>query len=131
MGSITQQIDLPCTPIDAFHAWLDPEKHAEIIGADVEMDPIVGGAFSLWDGSIEGVTTGIDPESLTIEQNWWYDFPDWPKENMSHIRLRFVPQDTGCTVEFSHTDIPEQYVSELTHGWEDNYWKPMREYFAD
>lgn len=130
MGSITQRIELPCTPETAFNAWLDSEKHAEMIGADAEIDPQVGGKFSFWEGSVEGVTTEVDREHLTIGQDWWYDFSDWPKENMSKIILSFVPTETGCRIEFSHTDIPEQYVEELTHGWEDNYWKPMRDYFA-
>ncbi|MEI6690238.1 MAG: SRPBCC domain-containing protein [bacterium] len=130
MSTIREQIILPCEPETAFHAWLDEKAHSAMVNADAHISPEIGGKFRLWGRTITGVTTGIDKESLSIDQDWHFDWPGWSKEEPSHVELSFDSHKNGCVLSFVQTSVPPKHLKELREGWEDNYWKPMKEYFA-
>ena len=131
MGTIKQQVILPCEPETAFHAWLDSKLHGEMVGADAHIDPTIGGKFRIWDHQVTGITNGIDKESLCVEQDWHFDWPDWSKEEPSHIEICFSAHENGCVVNFVQTNVPPSHLQELKEGWQDNYWSPMKDYFAN
>ncbi len=127
---IKQKVILPCTPQEAYDAWLDSKTHSEIIGADAAIDPKVGGKFSLWDGEMLGKTIEIHPPINKIVQEWRDNGSDWPEEYYSTITLVFHPLKNGKTeLVFTHTGIPQEHVKDIEEGWNNFYWKPMQKYF--
>jgi activator of HSP90 ATPase len=130
--SIKESIILPCTPEKAFEAWMDSEKHGEMIEGNAKIENHVGEEFSIWDGAITGKTLELNPEKLQIVQEWRYEYDDWPKDSPSKIILEFLPHNkTGCKLQFSQTEIPSKYVEEIEKGWKEYYWEPMKKYLKD
>lgn len=127
---IQQIIALPCSPQEAYNAWLDSKIHGEIIGATAEIDPKAGGKFALWDGEMTGRTIEKDPKNLKIVQEWRDNGSDWPENYYSTITLAFKKKNNQTELTFSQTGIPEEHVKDIENGWEDFYWKPMKTYFA-
>lgn len=128
--NIKQSVILPCSPKEAYESWMDSEKHGEMIQGNAKIEAKVGGTFSIWDGSITGKTLELDPKNFRIVQSWRYDYEDWPKDHFSKITIKFTSYKSGlCKILFSHNGIPEMYAEEITQGWEEYYWKPMKDYF--
>lgn len=122
--------DLPCSAETGFQAWLSSQTHAAMINGTATIDPKFNGAFSIWDDTITGTTTLIDNEHYSIEQTWHYNYPDWPKNEPSLLKLTFQKKTaTTCILKIEHTNIPKHYSSELKEGWHEYYIEPMITYF--
>ena len=129
--AIKQEIILSCAPQIAYNAWLDAKTHGEIINGNAVIDPKVGGAFSIWDDYLIGKTLEMDPDALTIVQEWRDDSTNWPKDYYSKITLQFLPfKDKQTKLIFTQSGILEQYAKDIEKGWKDYYWKPMKQYFS-
>lgn len=128
--SFKQWTILPCSPDVAYHAWLDSKEHGWMIDGSAKIDPKVGGKFSIWDGSVVGKTVALDPKTNKITQEWRYEYDDWPKDAFSKITVQFVAHKDGqCKLRFWHSGVPEKYADDIAKGWQEYYWKPMKEYF--
>lgn len=128
---LEHKIELDCPPLKAFDAWLDSNTHSQMIDGQAVIDPTIGGKFSIWEESVTGKTTLVDRQNMKIEQDWIYDYKDWPKDKPSHISLAFEPTREGRTiVHFMQCCIPAQHLAEIEDGWKKYYWQPMREYFS-
>ena len=131
--TISQSFELDCTPEVAFHAWLDSKEHGEMLASPGEatIDSRVGGEFSIWDGAITGKTTAIDADKQIIEQDWRYDYDDWSAALPSKLVIEFAPHGESHTmVKIMQTHVPEQHLKDITTGWEEYYWKPMKAHFS-
>ena len=129
--NIKQWTILPCSPDDAYNAWLDSKKHGEMIEGGAKIDPKVGGLFNIWDGSVTGKTLELDPKKLRIVQEWRYEYNNWPKDAPSKIIVEFVPYKNGQTkLRFWQSGIPKEYASDIEQGWKDYYWEPIKKYFT-
>ena len=126
---IEQGVDFNCLPEIVFKAWLDSKQHGEMIDGNAKIEPIVGGNFSIWDASITGITTKIDKTKLLIEQDWRYDYDDWPKAEPSKLTLQFLPITGGTKMVLKQTNIPNKYKEDIADGWNAYYYKPMSLYF--
>ena len=128
--TIKQSVLLPTSPKEVFEAWMDSKKHGEMVEGNAKIDPKVGGSFSIWDGAITGKTLEINSTKLHIVQSWRYEYDDWPKGSPSTITLDFEPDKNGrCRLNLLHTGVPAKYADEISKGWKDYYWEPMKKYF--
>ncbi len=125
--SFTVSDHLPAPPADVYDAWMSSDGHAAMTGGGAEIDPRQGGAFTAWDGYIQGTTLELEP-GRRIVQTWrTADFaPDDPE---SRIEVLLEPEDGGTLFTLRHTDIPDGQ-SGYEEGWRDNYVEPMRAYFT-
>lgn len=133
-ATIKQEFILECEPDVVFKSWLDSKLHGEMLASPGEatIEAKVGGTFSIWDGAITGTTLEIDEAKRHILQNWRYDYDDWSTDAPSKLSITFTPHGDGQTlVQILHTELPENHVKELTEGWNQYYWAPMKEYFAN
>jgi activator of HSP90 ATPase len=122
-------IVLPARPQEIYLAWLSSDGHSALTGSPAHVDGNMGGEFSAWDGYISGVTLELD-EPRRILQAWrTTEFPEDAPDSRVEIFLEAV--DGGTKLTLSHTDMPADQVDSYRQGWEDFYFKPMREYFGD
>jgi activator of HSP90 ATPase len=56
------------------------------------------------------------------------EFPDGALD--SHLEILLEEVDGSTKITLTHSDMPEDQVDSYRQGWEDFYFKPMREYFA-
>lgn len=109
-----------------YEAWLDPEEHALMTGAATSGGE--NGAYTAWDGYIEGRTTGSEPYARIVQAWRTTEFPDGHPDSTLTIELTEVAD--GTEVKLLHSGIPDGTSEEYATGWKDFYFDPMEKYFA-
>lgn len=125
--SLKLQVDLPVSPERVYRAWLDGYEHGKFTGGAAHIDARVGGTYTAWDGYIQGQTLVMTPFSRIV-QTWRTS--DFPEDSLdSQIEIRLEPTCLGCMLTLDHTNIPAGQAREYMQGWEDYYFRPLRDYF--
>jgi activator of HSP90 ATPase len=115
-------------PSEIYNAWLSSDGHSAITGSPAKVDGKVGGKFSAWDGYIFGSTLELTPDHRIVQAWRTSEFPDDALD--SRLEVLLEKAEGGTRVSFTHSDMPEDQVDSYKQGWEDFYFKPMREYFG-
>jgi activator of HSP90 ATPase len=119
---------LPASPQTIYAAWLSSEGHTALTGSPALAEGKVGGKFSAWDGYIFGSTLELEPARRIVQAWRTGEFPAQAPDSRLEIVLEAVQNGTKLTL--IHSEMPEEQVQEYRQGWEDFYFKPMREYFG-
>ncbi len=118
---------LPATPEQVYEAWLDGDQHGEMTGAGATASASVSGAFTAWDGYIEGSNVEL-VEYRRIVQRWrTLEFPAEAPDSLLEITLE--PSNGGALITIDHSEIPDGQGDSYKTGWVDNYFDPMDEHF--
>ncbi|MDO8754759.1 MAG: SRPBCC family protein [Anaerolineales bacterium] len=111
-----------------YKAWLSTQGHTLMTGSPAKVNGRVGGDFTAWDGYIWGTFLELD-ENKRIVQTWRTgEFPEEAEDSIVEILLEEVNGKTKLTLK--HSNIPDGQAESYKTGWEDYYFKPMREYFG-
>jgi activator of HSP90 ATPase len=116
------------TPSEVYNAWLNSDGHSAMTGSSANVDGKVGGKFTAWDGYIFGSTLELKPNQRIIQAWRTSEFPDDAPD--SRLEIVFEKTKGGTKVTLTHVDMPEDQVESYRQGWEDFYFKPMREYYV-
>ena len=119
---------LPASPEKVFKAWLSSEGHSAMTGSAAKAEPRVGGTFTAWDGYITGKTLELNPYSRIVQAWRTSEFPDESPDSRLEILLEASKKGTKLTL--IHSNIPDDQADSYECGWDDNYFKPMKEYFG-
>jgi activator of HSP90 ATPase len=93
------------------------------------VDGDIGGKFTAWDGYIFGTTLELKPDQYIVQAWRTSEFPaDVPA---SRLEVLFEPYEEGTKITLTHSDMPEDQVDSYKQGWEDFYFRPIREYFGE
>jgi activator of HSP90 ATPase len=87
-----------------------------------QIDPRVGGAFSIFGGLITGRQIVLTPDRLIV-QAWRAG--DWGRGIYSIARFDLMDQGDDTKLVFDHTGFPKGAGKELASGWQEHYWDPM------
>ena len=110
-----------------YKAWLSTQGHTLMTGSPAKVDGRVGGAFTAWDGYIWGTFLELE-ENKRIVQAWRTgEFSEEHEDSHVEIILEETNGETKLTL--IHTKVPEGQDG-YVKGWEDFYFKPMKEYFG-
>lgn len=120
-------VKLPATAEEIFDGWLSSEGHSAITGSPAEVGRGSGGKFSAWDGYIWGTTLETERPRRILQAWRTSEFPEESPDSQVEILLEKIKGGTRLTLK--HTNIPEGQADNYKQGWEDFYFKPMREYF--
>jgi len=118
---------IPAKPSEIYEAWLSSEGHTAMTGSPAKVDGNVGGKFSAWEGYIFGTTLELTLNQRIVQTWRTSEFPDDAPDSHLEVLLEEVAQ--GTKVKLIHRDMPEDQVDSYRQGWEDFYFKPMKEYF--
>ena len=119
---------IPATPAEIYKAWLSTKGHTAMTGSAAKVDGKIGGKFTAWDGYIFGSTLALEPDQR-IAQAWrTSEFPDEAPDSLVEITLKETKDGTKITL--THSQIPAGQEDSYRQGWEDFYFKPMKEYFG-
>ena len=94
--------------------------------SSAKIDPVVGGAFSLFDGRITGRILELLPDQRIVEA---WRVVDWPAGVYSIARFELSAEGTGTRLIFEHVGFPEDLKEHLSEGWQQHYWDAMTKYF--
>jgi activator of HSP90 ATPase len=127
MNGYTLTEVIAAKPAKIYESWLSSEGHAAMTGSPASVDGTVGGAFSAWDGYIFGKTLELRPNQR-IAQTWrTSEFPEDAPD--SHVVVDLEEVSGGTKITLTHSNMPADQVDSYRQGWEDFYFKPMKEYF--
>ena len=124
---ITQKVLVASSPIDVYHAFIDPKKHSDFTGSMATGEPFIGSRFTAWDGYIQGKILELE-KGKRIVQEWITT--EWPKNaSPSILELTFRSVDDKTEITMVHSNVPENLKADLAQGWNDFYWEPLQTYF--
>jgi activator of HSP90 ATPase len=121
---IRQSVTFRASPHDVYEALMDAKKHAKFTGGKASISREVGGKFSVFDGYAEGVNLQLVPDKKIV-QSWRAS--DWPEGHYSEVTFLFKEIEGGTHLTFSQTGVPEEQYDDVSQGWRDYYWAPMKE----
>jgi activator of HSP90 ATPase len=126
--TIKQKTLIPATPDEVYDAFMEAKKHSAFTGSKATSNPKVGGEFTAWDGYISGRNLEL-VKGKKIVQEW--STTDWPdKFPPSRLELTFKEAKGGTEISMIHSNVPAEQADDLAEGWNEFYWKPMKEYFT-
>ena len=112
-----------------YEAYLSSEGHTALTGSPARVDGTVDGDFTAWDGYIQGMFLELEKNKRIVQAWRTAEFPAEAEDSIVEILLE---EDHGKTkLTLKHTNIPEGQADDYKTGWEDFYFKPMREYFGE
>ncbi len=112
-----------------YEAYLSSEGHTALTGSPARVDGTVDGDFTAWDGYIQGMFLELEKNKRIVQAWRTAEFPAETEDSIVEILLE---EDHGKTkLTLKHTNIPEGQADDYKAGWEDFYFKPMREYFGN
>ena len=112
-----EQLYLALTTATTIHLWT---------GDLVEIDPVAGGEFSLWDGAITGKFLELEPNSKIVQQ-WYFG----EQEEDSIVTMKLHEHKKGTSLEIKHTNIPDEAYDDIVEGWNDTYIASLVEFYED
>jgi len=123
--NLNQTVVFKASPNEVYEALMDSEKHAKFTGDKAEISRDVGGKVSAYGGFIEGENLELVQDKKII-QKWRGS--DWPEGVYSKVIFILEKMPEGAKLVFTHESIPSQFFEDIKQGWEDFYWKPMKEF---
>ena len=118
----------PATPSEIYKAWLSSKGHSAMTGSAAKVTGRVEGKFSAWDGYIFGRTLDLEPDRRIVQAWRTSEFPNEAPDSRLEVLLEGTK--AGTKVTLTHSEIPKGQVDSYKQGWEDFYFKPMKEYFG-
>jgi activator of HSP90 ATPase len=137
--AIHQEVVFKATPSRLYQALTDAKLFDRVVvlsGAmttmqlghtPTQIDPAVGGAFSLFGGYITGRHLELSPGERVI-QAWRSQ--SWPPHIFSIARFELIAEGDGVRLKFDHTGFPTEEAVSLATGWRDHYWAPLTKLLA-
>jgi len=127
MNGFTLTEVMAAKPAEIYRAWLSSEGHTAMTGSPASVDGGVGGEFSAWDGYIFGRTVELTPDQRIVQSWRTAEFPEEAPD--SHLEVDLEEISGGTKITLRHSNMPPDQVDSYRQGWEDFYFKPMREFF--
>ncbi|MGA7193292.1 MAG: SRPBCC domain-containing protein [Anaerolineales bacterium] len=119
---------ITATPEQIYKAWLSTDGHTKMTGSPAEVEGRVKGKFTAWDGYISGETLELKPYSRIVQAWRTTEFPGGSPDSRVEILLESVKD--GTKVTFVHSNIPDGQADDYKQGWQDFYFKPMKNYYS-
>ena len=122
--TIRQTVPFKALPHDVYEALMDAKKHAKFTGGKAVVSREIGGKFSTFDGYAEGVNLELVPDKKIV-QTWRAE--DWPETHYSRVTFSLNKLQEGTCLTFTQSGVPEEQYGDVSQGWQDYYWAPMKE----
>jgi len=125
--SLHDEVMLKAAAARIYATLLDAKQFAACTGLPAEIDPKVGGAFSLFGGQIVGRNVELVPDRLVV-QAWRPSH--WGPGVYSMAKFELKAAGTGTMVVLDHTGFPAGDYDGLESGWTEHYWDPLRKFLV-
>jgi uncharacterized protein YndB with AHSA1/START domain len=111
-----------------YEAWLDSRKHADFTGDQADIQPGVGGSFTIGGGYITGQNLELEPYKRIVQSWRTTEFPDSSPDSLLEVILEETPD--GCVLSLNQKKLPEDQVESYKDGWQEYYFEPLQKYFS-
>lgn len=121
--TVKQTVTFRASPHDIYEALMDSKKHAQFTGGEAKISRKVGGKFTAFDGYSEGINVELVPDRKIL-QTWRAS--DWPEGHYSQVTFSLKEVESRTRLTFTQTGVPEEHYEDISQGWRDYYWAPMK-----
>ncbi|MEM1220814.1 MAG: SRPBCC domain-containing protein [Bacteroidota bacterium] len=122
----TLQTILPAAPQIVYEAWMSSQGHAAMTGAVAEVQPMMGGNFTAWNGYIQGQNLYMAPYERIVQTWRTTEFAATDPDSQIEVILEGMEGKTRLTL--IHTQLPSD-GDKYKKGWQEHYFAPMHVYF--
>lgn len=126
MKNFKQYFVIPSSPAEIYLALTTEITIRLWTGDTVEIDPQVGGEFSLWDGAITGRFLELEPGKKIVQQ-WYFG----EQEEPSIVTIKLHEHKKGTSFEVNHINIPDDAYDEIAAGWESEYVQSLIDFYTE
>lgn len=119
---------VPASPQAVYDAWLDAGGHSKMTGAPATASREVGGRFTAWDNYISGENLVLEPGRRIVQS--WRTSAFTEDQESSEIEVLLESVEGGTRITLHHRNVPVDHTGYEDGGWQDNYFEPMKAYFA-
>ncbi len=123
--NLRQTVTIRATPHDVYTTLVNPKEHATFTGAAARMVAKPGGRFAHYDASLEGVVVHLEKDRRIVLA-WRSN--EWPKGHYSIADFVLTKVQGGTRLEFSQFGIPASDFADISDGWRQYYWTPLKTY---
>jgi activator of HSP90 ATPase len=120
-----QENEFPVTPQRIYDILLHSKSFGAFSHEPAQIDPVAGGAFSLFGARIVGRNIELVP-GRRIVQAWRP--AHWASGVYSVAKFELVGDGRGTKVILDHTGIPQGDFASLSSGWDEHYWQRLKKY---
>jgi activator of HSP90 ATPase len=118
---------IPAPLEQVYEAFIDAKKHSAFTGSRATCNPKIGGEFTAWNGYVSGKNPELERGEKIVQE--WIT-ADRPQEySPSRLELTSKKIKDGTETSMMHSKVPEKQTDDLTEGWNEFYWKPVKGYF--
>ena len=114
------------TPHDIYETIMDSRKHTKLSQQPTTVSRRVGGAFKVGH-DLEGKNLKLTKDRRIV-QTWRAN--NWPKGTYSKVTFALARAAGGTRVTFTQTGVPNEFYGEISKGWREYYWTPLRKQFG-
>jgi len=122
--TLRQSATFGATPHEVYEMLMDSRKHSKFTGGKASISRRIGGKFTVYGDYIQGINLELVPNKKIV-QSWRGS--DWPRGHYSRITFSLKKVKNGTRLNFRQSGLPEKFYKDISQGWRDFYWKPMKE----
>ncbi|MFA5347488.1 MAG: SRPBCC family protein [Methanoregula sp.] len=122
--TIRQTIVIHASAHDVYEMLMDEREHARFTGGVARISRDVGGTFVTNDGYSTGTNLEL-VQDAKIVQTW--RAIDWPDDHHSRLTITLSQGSSGTKLSFIQAGVPSDQYQEISQGWNDYYWNPLKE----
>jgi len=116
-----------CRVEELYMVFVEPKMVAAFTRSEPQVDPRVGGAFSLFGGNITGVFDVMETNAKLV-QRW--RFRDWPEGHYSVVTLKFTEERDQTKLSVTQTGVPQRDYDKTKGGWHHYYFESIKRTFG-
>ena len=106
-----------------FSAMTNPVTLELWSGFPAVMETVENSEFTIWGGDITGKMLKTDRGKMIV-QEWNFG----PAVKPSIVTLKLDEENGRTLVDLTHTNIPEEAYDNITTGWREYYFKPLKKF---
>lgn len=121
MAELVREVVIDATPETIWPFLVDPERHLEWLGTEVDIDPRPGGHYRVLvygQHPSAGEYLEVVPHEKVVFTFGW-DEPDHPiPAGSTTIEISLHPEGDKTTVRLAHRGLPADAIADHTGGWD-------------
>lgn len=129
MKIIKQTVQFNCSADDIYEYLINPKKLSKIVGGKASNSMKTQGKFSAYDDYIFGENIELVP-GKKIVQNW--SCQDFPDKHFSKVTIIITKKtEKTCEIDFTQENVPDDLYEDISQGWNEFYWEPIKDHLED
>lgn len=103
-----------------YETLLDTDRIRGATASDASMSKEVGGKFTMFSGSVEGVNEALSPwdtEKGEAKIVWKWRFNTWQPGQYSKVEITLSDKDGATKLQLVQTGVPEEEKERTEKGW--------------